>query len=61
VNVEESDGSLLFDGDTPRRLHFPNTDDASLLDISKTGLPALGGPDNFATRLWWDKNVPNFQ
>ena len=59
LNVSDGDGSLN-DGDLIRRLLFPNTDDASLKDIKRTGIPALGGPDRQGTRLWWDvKGVPN--
>lgn len=59
LNVEDGDGSLK-EGDMVRRMIFPNTDDASLKEIQETGLPALGGPDQQATRLWWDVDAPNF-
>lgn len=60
LNVEEGDGSLKA-GDLVRRILFPNSDDASLKDIQATGLKALGGPDQQATRVWWDvKGKGNF-
>lgn len=59
LNPADGDGSLK-DGDLVRRMLFPNTDDASLQDIQTTGLKALGGPDQQATRLWWDVEGDNF-
>ena len=60
LNVEEGDGSLK-PGGLVRRILFPNSDDASLKDIQATGLKALGGPDQQATRVWWDvKGKGNF-
>ncbi|MBQ8968468.1 MAG: SusD/RagB family nutrient-binding outer membrane lipoprotein [Bacteroidaceae bacterium] len=59
LNPDDGDGSLN-EGDIIRRCVFPNTDDSSLRDIQETGLSALGGPDQQATRLWWDIDVPNF-
>ena len=59
LNPQDGDGSL-HDGDVIRRMPFPGYDDASILDIQTTGLPALGGADQQATRLWWDVDAPNF-
>ena len=59
LNPDDGDGSLQ-PGDIIRRCVFPNTDDASIKDIQATGLSALGGPDQQATRLWWDTDAPNF-
>lgn len=59
LNPGDGDGSLK-EGDLVRRMLFPNTDDASLQDIQTTGLKALGGPDQQATRLWWDVEGGNF-
>lgn len=59
LNPDDGDGSLE-EGDIIRRCVFPNTDDSSLRDIQETGLSALGGPDQQATRLWWDVDAPNF-
>lgn len=59
LNPQDGDGSLK-DGDIIRRMPFPGTDDASLLDIQTSGLNALGGADLQATRLWWDVDQANF-
>lgn len=60
LNPEDGDGSL-DEGDIIRRLPFPDSSDQSvLLDIATTGLKALGGNDEQATRLWWDVNKSNF-
>lgn len=53
LNADDGDGSLS-EGDLIRRIPFPETDDQSLIDIANTGLKALGGSDQQATRLWWD-------
>ena len=54
LNADDGDGSLS-EGDLIRRIPFPETDDQSLIDIANTGLKALGGPDQQATRVWWDR------
>lgn len=59
LNPQDGDGSLN-EGDLIRRMPFPGTDDASLLDIQTTGLNALGGQDLQGTRLWWDVDTSNF-
>ena len=59
LNPDDGDGSIM-PGGIIRRCVFPNTDDSSLRDIQETGLSALGGPDQQATRLWWDVKAPNF-
>jgi hypothetical protein len=43
-----------------RRLPFAESEKLSNPEGLKTGLTALGGPDNGATRLWWDTGGPNF-
>ena len=53
LNADDGDGSLS-EGDLIRRIPFPETDDQSLIDIANSGLKALGGPDQQATRIWWD-------
>ena len=58
-NPDDGDGSL-FPGDIIRRIPWVPTDPAGKEMVRKTGLQALGGEDEQATRLWWDvKNVPN--
>ena len=60
LNIDEADGSLV-PGDIMRRLPFPGTSDiATKQDVDNTGIPALGGPDKMATRLFWDKTTSNF-
>ncbi|MBP3227588.1 MAG: SusD/RagB family nutrient-binding outer membrane lipoprotein [Bacteroidaceae bacterium] len=60
LNPWEGDESLE-DGDMIRRMTFPGRDDPSTnSDILNTGIPALGGPDVQAFRLWWDILGGNF-
>lgn len=60
LNVQDGDGSLK-EGDIVRRLPFPDAaDPATKKDIEATGLKALGGADQQATRLWWDIDKSNF-
>lgn len=68
LNPDDSDGSLNM-GDNEdycsgmniiRRLPWFTDDPQTKEDLANTGLPALGGPDQQGTRLWWDVNEPNF-
>ncbi|PBI86805.1 Susd and RagB outer membrane lipoprotein [Flavobacterium sp. ACN2] len=43
-----------------RRLPFAQSEEASNPAGVASGVTALGGPDNGATRLWWDVDAPNF-
>ena len=44
-----------------RRMTFPGRDDPSTnSDVLNSGIPALGGPDVQAYRLWWDVPGGNF-
>jgi hypothetical protein len=43
-----------------RRLPFASTEKATNPGGVATGVTALGGPDNGATRVWWDVLGPNF-
>lgn len=43
-----------------RRLNFPLSEYDTNASGVTTGVTKLGGADNGATRLWWDKNMPNF-
>ncbi len=57
---DDGDGSIIK-GDIIRRIPFSGTDQESTRnDIANTGVPALGGPDQQGTRLWWDYDSPNF-
>lgn len=60
LNPQVGDGSLQY-GDLIRRMHLPNGDtQAGLEDVNNTGLEAIGGPDLYSTRLFWDVDTPNF-
>ncbi len=56
-NPDDGDGSL-FPGDIIRRIPWVPTDQAGKEMVRKTGLQALGGEDEQATRLWWDVKKP---
>lgn len=43
-----------------RRINFVSTEKDGNPEGLKTGIAKLGGPDNGATRTWWDVNAPNF-
>lgn len=58
-NPDDGDCSL-FPGDIIRRIPWVPTDIASQKMVANSGIGALGGADEQATRLWWDVNVPNF-
>ena len=60
LNVSDGDGSLK-QGDQMRRIPWASDDPQTVKDLNATGIPALGGPDQMATRLWWDtgKNFPD--
>ena len=60
LNVADGDGSLK-QGDQMRRIPWASDDPQTIKDINATAIPALGGPDQMATRLWWDtgKNFPD--
>lgn len=56
----DNDGSLAY-GDLIRRMRLPNGGiNAGIEDVNTTGVEALGGPDVYATRLFWDLPTPNF-
>ena len=60
LNPQEGDGSLN-DGDMIRRIQYPfdyyfSSDGNFVLPIAS----ALGGPNQQATRLWWDVDCDNF-
>lgn len=61
LNPDEGDGSLDYITDNIiRRVPWQSTDPVQQGYIQATGIPALGGPDFQATRLWWDVDAPNF-
>lgn len=59
LNPEDGDGSL-FEGDMIRRIPWVPTDPVAAKNVNESGIPALGGADEQATRLWWDVDAPNF-
>lgn len=59
LNASDGDGSIK-QGEMIRRIPYRYTDPVQLGYWEATGLPALGGPDVQATRLWWDVDAPNF-
>lgn len=59
MNPDDGDGSLEY-GDIIRRIPWVPTDPVAMGMVEATGVPALGGPDEQATRLWWDVDAPNF-
>lgn len=62
LNPEEGDGTLGKSGadNIIRRIPWASTDPIQQKYIRESGIPALGGEDTQATRLWWDVNAPNF-
>ena len=59
LNTDDGDGSIK-QGDIIRRIPWVPTDPIALNMVEFSGIPALGGPDEQATRLWWDVDAPNF-
>ena len=53
LNPDDGDGSLFL-GDIIRRIPWVPTDAAGIAMVQSSGIEALGGPDEQATRLWWD-------
>ena len=59
LNTDDGDGSIK-QGEMIRRIPWVPTDPIALNMVEYSGIPALGGPDEQATRLWWDVDAPNF-
>lgn len=60
LNPDDGDGSLEY-GDVIRRIPWVPTDPIQIEIVESSGVTALGGYDEQATRLWWDvKEVGNF-
>ena len=59
LNTDDGDGSIE-QGDMIRRIPWVPTDPIAIEMVETTGIPALGGEDLQATRLWWDVDAPNF-
>ncbi len=59
LNTDDGDGSIQ-QGEMIRRIPWNASDPLVISCINASGIPALGGEDLQATRLWWDADVPNF-
>ncbi|MBR5893299.1 MAG: SusD/RagB family nutrient-binding outer membrane lipoprotein [Bacteroidaceae bacterium] len=59
LNTDDGDGSINK-GDMIRRIPWVPTDPVAMGMVEASGISALGGPDEQATRLWWDVDAPNF-
>ncbi len=59
LNPDDGDGSIL-PGEMIRRIPWVPTNPNAQEIINKYAIPALGGSDQQATRLWWDVDKPNF-
>lgn len=59
LNTDDGDGSIM-QGEIIRRIPWVPTDPVAIGMIEASGLSALGGADEQATRLWWDVDAPNF-
>ena len=59
LNTDDGDGSIE-QGEMIRRIPWVPTDPIAAAMVENSGVPALGGPDEQATRLWWDVDAPNF-
>ena len=66
LNTDDGDGSIKQgkagqeQEGIIRRIPWVPTDPISVNMVEFSGIPALGGPDEQATRLWWDVDAPNF-
>ena len=59
LNADDGDGSIK-QGEMIRRIPWAPTDPRMIEIVNQYGIPALGGPDKQATRLWWNVDSPNF-
>ncbi|MBR4989302.1 MAG: SusD/RagB family nutrient-binding outer membrane lipoprotein [Bacteroidaceae bacterium] len=59
LNTDDGDGSIA-QGDMIRRIPWVPTSPTDIEMVENSGISALGGPDEQATRIWWDIDAPNF-
>lgn len=59
LNTDDGDGSIK-QGEMIRRIPWVPKDEETKIIIETSGIKELGGPDEQATRLWWDVDGPNF-
>lgn len=61
LNPRLSNDGSLADGEIIRRMRLPYGDtQAGQADVQNSGLDAIGGSDEIATRVFWDTTAPNF-
>ena len=58
LNTDDGDGSIK-QGEMIRRIPWVPIEPAAIAMVESSGIRELGGPDEQATRLWWDVDVPN--
>ena len=58
LNTDDGDGSIK-QGEMIRRIPWVPIEPAAINMVETSGIRELGGPDEQATRLWWDVDVPN--
>ena len=59
LNADDGDGSIK-QGEMIRRIPWVPKDEETKNIIKTSGIKELGGPDEQATRLWWDVDKANF-
>ena len=59
LNADDGDGSIK-QGEMIRRIPWVPKDEETKKIIETSGIKKLGGPDEQATRLWWDVDKANF-
>lgn len=59
LNTDDGDGSIA-QGEMIRRIPWAPTDPRVISIVNEYAIPALGGQDLQATRLWWDVDKANF-
>ena len=59
LNTDDGDGSIK-QGEMIRRIPWVPKDEETKKIIEKSGIKELGGPNEQATRLWWDVDKANF-
>ena len=58
--IKNTSGGIIDSNLGVRRINFPISERNGNAAGVATGISKLNGPDNGATRLWWDTTGPNF-
>jgi Susd and RagB outer membrane lipoprotein len=58
--IKNTSGGVISSVDGVRRINFVQSEKDGNAQGLATGISKLGGPDNGATRLWWDTTGANF-